>query len=138
MNGGYTVAPDIFSRARVRLKTRVFSDGKAEEALAASMAVPVLFKPVWSNGRPLIDGAVGDIAGVDGLERSERVLYHHVSRPLYRGRKCTRARLLHWVASTFVKAQCRIIVGGDRQIRQDYIEYHESSRKALVNPTPSS
>lgn len=43
------------------------------------MAVPVLFKPVWSNGRPLIDGAVGDVAGVDGLERSERVLYHHVS-----------------------------------------------------------
>ncbi|CAM9112090.1 unnamed protein product [Scytosiphon promiscuus] len=62
-----------------RLKTRVFSDGKAAEALAASMAVPVLFKPVWSNGRPLIDGAVGDVAGVDGLERSDRVLYHHAT-----------------------------------------------------------
>lgn len=57
----------------------MFSAGKAADALAASMAVPVLFKPVWANGRPLIDGAVGDVAGVDGLERSERVFYHHVS-----------------------------------------------------------
>ncbi|CAM9187783.1 unnamed protein product [Ectocarpus sp. 12 AP-2014] len=62
-----------------RLKTKVFSEGKAADALAASMAVPVLFKPVWSNGRLLIDGAVGDVAGVDGLERSERVLYHHAT-----------------------------------------------------------
>ena len=43
------------------------------------MAVPLLFKPVWAAGRPMLDGAVGDVAGVDGLERSERVLYHHVS-----------------------------------------------------------
>lgn len=62
-----------------RLKTKVFSAGNAADALAASMAVPILFKPVWANGRPLIDGAVGDVAGVDGLDRSERVLYHHVS-----------------------------------------------------------
>lgn len=62
-----------------RLKTKVFSAGKAADALAASMAVPILFKPVWADGRPLIDGAVGDVAGVDGLERTERVLYHHVS-----------------------------------------------------------
>lgn len=57
----------------------MFSAGKAADALAASMAVPILFKPVWDNGRPLIDGAVGDVAGVAGLGRSERVLYHHVS-----------------------------------------------------------
>ncbi len=62
-----------------RLRTKVFSSGKAAEALAASMAVPILFKPVWAGGRPLIDGAVGDVAGVHGLGRSERVLYHHVS-----------------------------------------------------------
>lgn len=62
-----------------RLRTKVFSAGKAADALAASMAVPILFKPVWSEGRPLIDGAVGDVAGVDGLKRSERVFYHHVS-----------------------------------------------------------
>ncbi|CAN0186321.1 unnamed protein product [Pylaiella littoralis] len=62
-----------------RLKTRVFSNGEPAKALAASMAVPVLFKPVWADGRPLIDGAVGDVAGVDGLERSERVLYHHAT-----------------------------------------------------------
>lgn len=61
------------------LQTKVFSKGSAAEALAASMAVPILFKPVWSKGRPLLDGAVGDVAGVDGLDRSERVLYHHVS-----------------------------------------------------------
>lgn len=57
----------------------MFSEGSALDALAASMAVPLLFKPVWAAGRPLLDGAVGDVAGVDGLERSERVLYHHVS-----------------------------------------------------------
>lgn len=62
-----------------RLRTKVFSTGKAADALAASMAVPLLFKPVWASGRPLVDGAVGDVAGVDGLERSERVFYHHVS-----------------------------------------------------------
>jgi len=64
-----------------RLRTKVLLSGKAAEALAASMAVPILFKPVWANGRPLIDGAVGDVAGVHGLGRSERVLYHHVSVP---------------------------------------------------------
>lgn len=63
------------------LKPKVFSKGKTADALAASMAVPLLFKPIWSNGRPLLDGAVGDVAGVAGLERSERVLYHHVSFP---------------------------------------------------------
>ncbi|CAM9341506.1 unnamed protein product, partial [Laminaria digitata] len=62
-----------------RGKTRVFSEGSAVDALAASMAVPLLFKPVWADGRPLLDGAVGDVAGVDGLERSERVLYHHAT-----------------------------------------------------------
>lgn len=61
------------------MKTRVFSRGNAADALAASMAVPLLFKPVWYNGRPLLDGAVGDVAGVAGFERSERILYHHVS-----------------------------------------------------------
>lgn len=65
---------------------KVFVDGNAADALAASMAVPFLFKPIWADGRPLLDGAVGDVAGIAGLDRAERVLYHHVSNCLASGR----------------------------------------------------
>lgn len=62
----------------ISMKPKVFSRGNATDALAASMAVPLLFKPVWAHGRPLLDGAVGDVAGVAGIDRAERTLYHHV------------------------------------------------------------
>lgn len=53
----------------------------------------------------MVDGAVGDIAGVDGLERSERVLYHHVSSPRRRGREYAEVRLPYSVALTSLDAK---------------------------------
>lgn len=39
-------------------KERVFSSGPLIEAVAASMAIPFLFRPVIIDGRPMVDGGV--------------------------------------------------------------------------------
>ncbi|CAM9786267.1 unnamed protein product [Chrysoparadoxa australica] len=63
-----------------RMRNRVFcEEGDLVPALAASMAVPFLFKPCLVNGAPHWDGAVSDMAGVCGLSRDDRVLYHHAT-----------------------------------------------------------
>lgn len=81
-----------------RMTPKVISNGNAADALAASMAVPLLFKPVWADGRALLDGAVGDVAGVAGLDRSERTLYHHVRSS---GIAANAARIMRHGKTTF-------------------------------------
>jgi NTE family protein len=72
---------DTLSRA-----TRVLVSGPLAPAIQASCAVPVLFQPVWVDGRPLLDGGIADRPGLDGLPRGERALYHHLaSRSPWRG-----------------------------------------------------
>ena len=61
------------------LETDVLREGDLASALAASMAVPVLFKPVWRGGAPNWDGFVGDVGGLEGLERELPVLYIHAT-----------------------------------------------------------
>jgi hypothetical protein len=69
-------------------KNRVFQGSDCLlTSLAATMAIPPLCRPVVDRkeGRILLDGALGDIAGLEGLKDesgdfSERhVLYHHAS-----------------------------------------------------------
>jgi NTE family protein len=67
--------------------TRVLTAGPLAPALQASCAVPLLFQPVWVEGRPLLDGGIADRPGVQGLAPGERVLHHHLaSRSPWRGR----------------------------------------------------
>lgn len=65
---------DVLSR-----DTRVVADGDLAPAIQASCAVPLLFHPVWSGGRPLLDGGIADRPGILGIPQGERVLHHHLA-----------------------------------------------------------
>jgi len=65
---------DVLSR-----RARVVADGDLAPAIQASCAVPLLFHPVWSGGRPLLDGGIADRPGVLGLCDGERALHHHLA-----------------------------------------------------------
>lgn len=52
--------------------------GDLVTAVRASCALPVLFQPVWIEGRPKLDGGIADRAGLHGLGAGERTLYHHL------------------------------------------------------------
>ena len=65
---------DAWSRS-----TRVISHGDPAAAVQASRTVPGLFRPVWHEGRPLIDGGILDRPGLAGMPTSERVLFHHLA-----------------------------------------------------------
>jgi NTE family protein len=74
-------APAAVSVFDVRSReTRVISRGHVGEAIRASCAVPVLFHPVWIDGRPYLDGGILDRPGLLGMPASEeRVLFHHIA-----------------------------------------------------------
>lgn len=59
-------------------RTRVFADGDLAQAIHASCAVPLMFQPVWLQGRPYLDGGARDWAGIDGMPQHLPVLYHHL------------------------------------------------------------
>mmetsp|Transcript_29200 Transcript_29200/g.38402 ORF Transcript_29200/g.38402 Transcript_29200/m.38402 type:complete len:283 (+) Transcript_29200:129-977(+) len=63
---------DIFG-----MRTQVFSSGNLVQALSASMSVPLMFKPTVIDNKPYWDGALLDVAGLNGVSKEERVLYHH-------------------------------------------------------------
>ncbi|HET7825296.1 MAG TPA: patatin-like phospholipase family protein, partial [Anaeromyxobacter sp.] len=59
-----------------------------------SCAAPVLFQPVWIDGRRYLDGGVLDRHGLAGLRSGERVLYHHLtSRSPWRRRNSPALRV---------------------------------------------
>ncbi len=60
-------------------RTRVLTSGDLASAIHASCAVPVMFHPVWREGRLLADGGIADRPGIAGVHRGERVLYHHIA-----------------------------------------------------------
>ncbi|MCS6900081.1 MAG: patatin-like phospholipase family protein [Myxococcales bacterium] len=65
--------------------TRVLDRGPLAPALHASCAVPLLFHPVWHEGRLYADGGILDRPGLMGIPAGERVLFHHlVSRSPWR------------------------------------------------------
>ncbi|MDB4993470.1 MAG: hypothetical protein JWM74_902, partial [Myxococcaceae bacterium] len=54
--------------------------GALAPALHASCAVPLMFHPVWIEGRPYYDGGVTDRPGLAGMPHAEpRVLFHHLA-----------------------------------------------------------
>jgi NTE family protein len=60
-------------------RTRVLRRGELAPALCASCAVPLMFQPVWIEGRPLWDGGVADRPGLAGIPRGTRLFYHHIA-----------------------------------------------------------
>ncbi len=60
----------------LRRKPLALSEGLLGEAIVASCTVPVMFRPVVSQGRLLVDGGVSDRSGFTALDGDERVLLH--------------------------------------------------------------
>lgn len=55
------------------------SSGPLVETIAASCAVPLLFAPVFIDGRPYLDGGILDRPGTSPLAVGERALHHHLA-----------------------------------------------------------
>ena len=62
----------------LRLRTRALDDGPLAPAIHASCAFPLLFQPVWLDGRPHADGGILDRHGLASLPPRGRLLYHHL------------------------------------------------------------
>ena len=60
-------------------RTRILDQGDLALAIHTSCAVPVLFQPVWIDGRPHVDGGVSDRPGLAGVPAGTRVLHHHLA-----------------------------------------------------------
>lgn len=60
-------------------RTEVLSQGALAPAIQASCAVPVMFHPVRIGRRFYLDGGIADRAGLLGMQRCERVFYHHLA-----------------------------------------------------------
>jgi NTE family protein len=88
------VAVSVFDIAA--RQTKVLRDGDLASAIVASCAFPVLFQPVWREGRLYSDGGILDRHGTEGLHSGERVLHHHlVSRSPWRRRGSSALRPPH-------------------------------------------
>lgn len=75
-------------------RTAVLRSGALAPAIHASCAAPVLFQPVWIDGRAYLDGGVLDRHGLAGAGPAERVLYHHLtSRSPWRRRNSPALRV---------------------------------------------
>src|SRR5262249_21560174 len=59
--------------------TRGLTAGSLAPALHASRAVPLLFRPVWVEGRPVLDGGWADRPGLDGVRAGAGVLHHRLA-----------------------------------------------------------
>ena len=62
---------DIFAR-----KTSSFSEGDVPRLVRASIAVPLMFHPVFHEGRVYWDGGILDKMALTGVDADERVLVH--------------------------------------------------------------
>jgi NTE family protein len=62
----------------LRLRTRALDLGPLAPAIHASCAFPLLFQPVWLDGRPHADGGILDRHGLQSLPAGGRLLYHHL------------------------------------------------------------
>ena len=62
----------------LRGSTLALDRGPISVAIRASCTVPFMFRPVWSEGRLLVDGGVSDRSGFTALRTGERVLFHHL------------------------------------------------------------
>ncbi len=77
---GATAVPWSASVFDLRARsTTVASRGPVSAAVHASCAVPVLFHPVWIDGRPYADGGIADRPGLAAIPAGHRVLHHHLA-----------------------------------------------------------
>jgi NTE family protein len=60
----------------VRRRCLALEAGRLDLAIQASCAVPLMFRPLWVDGRLLVDGGVSDRIGEVALAPDERVLAH--------------------------------------------------------------
>ncbi len=60
----------------LRRKPLALREGPLDEAIVASCTVPLMFRPVVSRGRVLVDGGVSDRNGFTALDGDRRVLLH--------------------------------------------------------------
>ncbi len=95
---------DDFARARVPVglsafhvrtrKTEVLTGGALSAAIHASCAVPLMFHPVWIEGRAFLDGGIRDRPGTTFVDDAPRVLYHHLlSRSPWRRKQGAHTRI---------------------------------------------
>jgi NTE family protein len=61
----------------LRRRTAVRERGDLVDAIRASCAVPLMFHPVWIEGRPYLDGGILDRPGLSGVPAG-RVFFHHI------------------------------------------------------------
>lgn len=62
----------------VRRRTVAMAEGRMDLAIQASCTVPLMFRPVWVDGRLLVDGGVSDRVGMSAVQPNERVLMHYL------------------------------------------------------------
>ena len=60
-------------------RVRALDAGRVAPAIHASCAVPLLFHPVWIEGRAYVDGGLTDRAGLAGMREGERTLLHFLA-----------------------------------------------------------
>lgn len=65
------VAFDLLQR-----KAQPLATGPLHSGIVASCTVPLMFRPIWRDGRLLVDGGVSDRAGRSAWDPQERALVH--------------------------------------------------------------
>lgn len=119
-----------------RRRTAVLRKGKLARSIAASCAVPLLFHPVWIDGRPHVDGGVKDRHGMAGMD-AQRVFYHHIaSRSPWRNPHSPALKIPHrpGLKALSISGLPRVgpfrLENGERAFTQAY----QSMREALELP----
>lgn len=67
------LAHDVLARRTVSMHS-----GDLALAIRASCTVPLMFRPIWTGGRLLVDGGLSDRAGTSVVANGERVLLHYL------------------------------------------------------------
>ncbi len=117
----------------VARQTQVLDSGPLAPAVHASCAVPFMFRPVWIEGRPYLDGGLLDRPGLAYIPSGERVLYHHLSsRSPWRRAKSPALRVPERVgmASLIIDGLPRV---GPFRLRQGRHAYDAARRGARAS-----
>jgi NTE family protein len=76
----------------LRHRPLALEHGELAAAIRASCTVPLMFRPMWKNGRLLVDGGVSDRIGRCALRPGERALVHYLpSRRRWRSQPVPKA-----------------------------------------------
>jgi NTE family protein len=120
------------------MRTLSCDAGELAPAIQASCSVPLMFHPVRSAGRVLVDGGVLDRPGLAGVTTGTRVLYHHLPsrlpwaplRSALRREAPRRAQLVSLTLDMLPKPNPFQLDAGRRALEQARYE----TRRALERP----